>query len=187
MVPKSPPTTLSTNTAMPPSRTTSNHKGKEPAEATDSGAKPAPSVQEPAVPWDDIDVGSVIKLKGKVGEFRGIRQIDVIKIEIIRSTDAEVKCWNEVLTFRRDVLSVPWVVTKEGEEECRRKMEKEERRQRRKNETKDERRRRKEREERARAKQTETNPPPKAEKRRVKYPSLAVIKASAGKYDALGI
>ena len=175
---------------------------------------PAPSVATPLVPWDDVDVGAVVKVKGRVGTDWGRKRIEVIKIEIIRSTNQEVRCWDEVVAFRQDILRNHWVVT-EVEEEAFRKVamrEKkwksregmgkgtdvkvlkavaEERRQRRHKETDEQRRKRK-------GKDSEKFEP--ASKRRKdqdgegfvpqsknNYPSSAVRRGAAGKYEALGI
>ena len=77
-----------------------------------------PSVQNPLIFWDGIDVGSVLKIKGHVTAFRDVKQVDVIKIDVIRGTDSEVKCWEEVYTFRQTVLSKAWVVTEEESAKC---------------------------------------------------------------------
>jgi hypothetical protein len=70
-------------------------------------------------------VGAVVKIKGGINTFRDQKQVEIIKVEVLKSTDQEVRCWNEVLEFRKDVLRVPWVVTPEQEEKCRRRAMKE--------------------------------------------------------------
>lgn len=90
-----------------------------------AGEKTQPSVQEPIVPWAEMDVGVVVKVKGRVSEFREQNQVEVVKVEVLRCTDEEVRCWNEVIDFRRDVLGKVWVVSKEQEERCRRVRERE--------------------------------------------------------------
>ena len=67
----------------------------------------------------NIDVGSVVKIKGGIRVFRGQRQIRLKSIVILGDTNAEVKCWNDVVKFKREVLSSPWVVSPEEEERCR--------------------------------------------------------------------
>lgn len=84
-----------------------------------------PSVEAPLVPWDEIDVGMVVKVKGKPNTFRAVKQVDIVKIELMRSTEQEVRCWNEVLAFRKEVLRVPWVVSQEAENRFRRRAERE--------------------------------------------------------------
>ena len=160
--------------------------------------KTAPSVQDPIVPWAEMDVGVVVKVKGRVGDYWKQIQVEVVKVEVLRSTDMEVKCWNEIMEFKRDVLGKAWVVTKAEEEKClklrnrelrgkgkgigknkdeKRKEEREEAKRKRKEmeRREEDAKRRKEREETLRA------------KNKVNYPSLAVRRAAAGRYDALGI
>ncbi|KAH8765842.1 hypothetical protein BGZ57DRAFT_767529 [Hyaloscypha finlandica] len=162
------------------------------------GDKTAPSVQEPIVPWDLMDVGTVIKVKGRIGDFWKQRQVEVVKVEVLWSTDQEVKCWNEVMDFRRDVLGKHWVVSRAEEEKCRRARERELRgkgkrdkgkdREEKRKEERDEVRRKKEierREEEAKRRK-ERNEAMNAQNK-VNYPSLAARRAAAGKYDALGI
>ncbi|KAI9761766.1 MAG: hypothetical protein M4579_000860 [Chaenotheca gracillima] len=58
-----------------------------------------------------IDLGSVVKIKGGIGEYRGVKQINLKRIHVVPSTAHEVKAWAELATFRADVLSRPWVVS----------------------------------------------------------------------------
>jgi hypothetical protein len=67
----------------------------------------------------NIDVGSVVKIKGGIGIFREQKQIRLKSIVTLADTNAEVKCWNDVVKFRREVLSSPWIVSQEEEERCR--------------------------------------------------------------------
>jgi len=163
-------------------------------------AKPTvPSTADPLIPWDDLDVGIVVKIKGKPNEFRDMKQIEIVKAEVMRSTQQEVRCWNEILVFRREVLDVIWVVGKEEEEKLRRKAERETKLERRgKNANREERKRRnkverRERNEegRKRRKEKEKEGEGLGPENKVNYPSLAVRKRIAekvkGKYDALGI
>jgi endo-1,3(4)-beta-glucanase len=173
----------------------------------EEGKKKEPSVEDPIVPWEEIDVGIVVKVKGRVGRnWMGVMQVEVIKVEVLGCTDMEVRCWNEVLAFRSDVLGRPWVVEKEDEEKCLRRRERELRHLRKEGKSKksemdkDEVRRkrkeleRKERhdEEVKRQKQEEIQDEGETNRRfnarnKINYPSLAVRRAAAGKNDALGI
>jgi Telomere regulation protein Stn1 len=67
----------------------------------------------------NIDVGSVVKIKGTIVVFREQMKVRLKAITVIRDTNAEVKCWNETVVFRREVLANPWVVTKRQERKCR--------------------------------------------------------------------
>jgi hypothetical protein len=165
------------------------------------GKKKEPSVEDPNVPWEEMDVGIVVKVKGRVGRnWMGVMQVEVIKVEVLGCTDMEVRCWNEVMAFRRDVLGRPWVVGKEDEEKCLRRRERELRHRRKEGKSKksemdkDEVRRkrkeleRKERhdEEVKRQKQKEIQHEEETNRRfnasnKKNYPSLAVRRAAAGK------
>jgi Telomere regulation protein Stn1 len=173
-------------------------KQKRKAEAEkkgNGGNKTAPSVLEPIVPWEQMEVGTVIKVKGRVGEYWKQTRVEVVKIEVLRSTDQEVKCWNEVMDFKRDVLGKAWIVTEEEEERCRRVRERE-LRGKGKGKDKDE-KRKQDREEARRkrkgiegkedtTKRTKERGEALTAKNMVNCPSLAMRKAAAGKYDALG-
>lgn len=82
-----------------------------------------------------LDIGSVVKVKGGITEFRGARQIQLKKIWALsstrkcdlrkdgkvadeRGTNEETRCWNEVVEFRRDVLSKPWILSEEEVKKC---------------------------------------------------------------------
>lgn len=60
-----------------------------------------------------LDVGTVIKVKAVIGEFRNVKQLELKRIYVIRTTGEEVKEWAEVARWKRDVLSKPWVLTPE--------------------------------------------------------------------------
>ncbi|KAG9245694.1 hypothetical protein BJ878DRAFT_563220, partial [Calycina marina] len=81
-----------------------------------------PSTEKPSVA-DGLDVGMVVKIKGKPNVFRDMKQIAIIKAEIILGTEVEVRCWNEVMSWRTGILSSPWEVSAEQEERFRRKAE----------------------------------------------------------------
>lgn len=161
-----------------------------------------PSVQNPVVPWGEIDLGTVIKVKGRINAWWSVLQVEAIKVEVLRGMDKEVRAWDEVREFRESVLGRPWVVSREEEEKCRRGMEKELRRAKRRpgkegkgkvkrdGGEKEGKRKDLERVKRLdgggkRRKELESER--LVEKKKVVYPSMAVRKAAAGKYDALGI
>ncbi|CAG8956131.1 hypothetical protein HYFRA_00012048 [Hymenoscyphus fraxineus] len=92
------------------------HKIIEREEANTTRPTPA----TPKIPWGDMDVGVVVKIKGRINTFRNQKQIEIVKIEILRSTDQEVSFWDYVLAFRQRILSIPWTLTQEEEDKCRR-------------------------------------------------------------------
>ncbi|POS85199.1 hypothetical protein EPUL_003765 [Erysiphe pulchra] len=84
----------------------------------------APSVLHPLVPWDRVHVGSVVKIKGKVDIWWNQKRIEIVKLDILRCTDLEVRCWNEVISFKQDILNKPWVLTQKQEHRCRKRANK---------------------------------------------------------------
>lgn len=197
------------------------------------GEKKTPSVQDPVVPWEEIDVGSIVKIKGRIGRnWLEQMQVEIIKVEVMKGLDAEVKAWNEIREFRNNVLEKPWVVSNEEEEKCRKIKERELRKaQKRAREEKGKGKHKKSTEQREKEheragertdkhlgqrslkrdeyysgdikkrkdlervqkldgvvkRRKEMDGESLGSKNKINYPSLAVRKAAAGKYDALGI
>ncbi|KAL8738637.1 MAG: hypothetical protein Q9181_000583 [Wetmoreana brouardii] len=91
-----------------------------------------------------IDIGSVVKIKGGISEFRGEKQITLERIFLVRTTNEEGSAWTENAIFYRDILGKPWVVSEREQQQAKREAEgvKREREAR-----KERKRRRKEREE----------------------------------------
>ncbi|KAH8599752.1 hypothetical protein B0O99DRAFT_610447 [Bisporella sp. PMI_857] len=164
-------------------------------------SKKEPSTTKPIVPFQDLDVGVLVKVKGKAVIFRENKQVHIVHLEVLRSTEQEIKFWNEVLTFNQTILSQAWLVSREEEERCRRKALKPQRK-----ESGEGRRRRKEAERKKRRQEKgnrseEDEPGPEPEKNirhkkkemkpepenRVNVPSFASRRRLKGKYDALGI
>ncbi|TQS36712.1 hypothetical protein Golomagni_02829 [Golovinomyces magnicellulatus] len=79
-----------------------------------------PSVLRPSIPWNDVDIGTVAKIKGRVAIWWDRRRIEIVKVEILKCTDLEVKCWNEIREFRKEILEIPWSLTRNEELQCRR-------------------------------------------------------------------
>lgn len=42
-----------------------------------------------------LDIGSVVKAKGTISEFRGIKQIDLKRIWVVTTTNEEAQAWAE--------------------------------------------------------------------------------------------
>ncbi|KAF2753989.1 hypothetical protein EJ05DRAFT_504592 [Pseudovirgaria hyperparasitica] len=64
---------------------------------------------------DDIvlDIGTVVSTKGIVCEFRGIRQLDLKRIKVLKTTLEEARLWANMSKFKNDVLNQSWVLTPE--------------------------------------------------------------------------
>ncbi|KAI9745567.1 MAG: hypothetical protein M1818_001101 [Claussenomyces sp. TS43310] len=69
----------------------------------------------------DIEVGSVVKIRGRIGIYRDQKQLQLVGpkgMTMLRDTNEEVMCWNDALKFKADVLARPWKVTEEEEKKC---------------------------------------------------------------------
>lgn len=93
----------------------SNAKPGSKDAATDASPKPA-------VP-PEVDVGTVVDVKGGLAVFRGQKQIRILKVAILRSTEQEVAFWDKVEQLRRDVLDRPWTLTDREARRCRKDEE----------------------------------------------------------------
>ncbi|GAP87115.2 putative ob-fold nucleic acid binding domain-containing protein [Rosellinia necatrix] len=67
----------------------------------------------------DIDVGTVLDVKGRVTLFRGQKQIKIQKATPVFSTNQEVLFWDKIRDFRREALSEPWALTDREVRRCR--------------------------------------------------------------------
>ncbi|KAK2049892.1 OB-fold nucleic acid binding domain-containing protein [Colletotrichum somersetense] len=76
---------------------------------------------QPQPPADcvDVDVGSVVDVKGGLATFRDEMQIKVEKIKILRSTAQEVELWERRTRFRDEVLLQPWVLSQKQIRKCK--------------------------------------------------------------------
>jgi hypothetical protein len=125
-------------------------------------------VFEVIIDGQQVDIGTILNIKGTISEFRGQKQLELKRARILRTTNDEARAWAEVAAFKREVLSTPWHISstehrqikkelklrkKQDEEEQRHEAEREAKLQRRreaydeymaKREEKLERRRRKE-------------------------------------------
>lgn len=70
-----------------------------------------------------VDIGSIVKVKGGLGEFRGGKQILLERIWTVKSTTEEAAAWAENLDFRRNVLAKPWIVKEDEMRAARREAE----------------------------------------------------------------
>ncbi|KAI0164193.1 hypothetical protein GGR57DRAFT_278519 [Xylariaceae sp. FL1272] len=70
-------------------------------------------------PPSNVDIGSVVDVKGSIQLFRGQKQIKIQKLVRIHSTDQEVLFWDKIRAFRRDVLSEPWLLSDREVRKCR--------------------------------------------------------------------
>ncbi|KAF2853127.1 hypothetical protein T440DRAFT_515855 [Plenodomus tracheiphilus IPT5] len=69
-------------------------------------------VFEVLVDQHSLDIGTVIKAKGTISMFRGIKQLDLKRIWVVATTNEEAQAWAEAAAFKQSVLSKPWHISK---------------------------------------------------------------------------
>lgn len=93
---------------------------------TRKGGEEAAKVVEKApkrVVPEEVDVGTVVDMKGGLSVFRGNKQIKILKATVLRSTEQEVAFWEKIQKFRREVLDKPWTLTDKEVRRCRKEEE----------------------------------------------------------------
>jgi hypothetical protein len=68
-------------------------------------------VFEVTVDHQPVDIGTVIKAKATLSEFRGAKQLDLKRICIVSTTNEEAQAWAETAAFKHTTLSKPWHLT----------------------------------------------------------------------------
>ncbi|KAI7284118.1 hypothetical protein KC345_g2479 [Hortaea werneckii] len=63
-----------------------------------------------------LQIGDVLKAKGTVGFFRNKRQLDLKRLFLVPSTNAEAQAWSETAKWKREVLSKPWLLTQDAKD-----------------------------------------------------------------------
>jgi len=58
-----------------------------------------------------LDIGTVVKVKGTVSEFRDFKQLELKRIWIVPTTNEEVRAWQETAAYKQKILSKPWRLT----------------------------------------------------------------------------
>lgn len=76
--------------------------------------------------YTDIDVGSVVDVKGGLSTFRDEKQITIEKMHSVKCTAQEVSLWEKRARFRKDVLDKPWVLRDRDIRRCRKQAERSE-------------------------------------------------------------
>lgn len=74
-------------------------------------------------PYGDVDIGTIVDIKGSLTTYREEKQIKIEKLLPVRSTMQEVALWEKRNKFHTDVLAKPWVLSPEVVRKCRRKAE----------------------------------------------------------------
>ncbi|PON28607.1 hypothetical protein TGAM01_v202454 [Trichoderma gamsii] len=79
-----------------------------------------------ADPYADIDVGTVVDVKGGLSTYRDERQINIEKMVIVKNTAQEVVLWEKRTKFHRDILDIPWLLRDKDIRHCCREAERSE-------------------------------------------------------------
>ncbi|KAF2737101.1 hypothetical protein EJ04DRAFT_431724 [Polyplosphaeria fusca] len=68
-------------------------------------------VFEVTVNHQPLDIGTVIKAKCTISEFRSQKQLELKRVWIVRTTNEEAEAWAETAAWKKQVLSTPWRLT----------------------------------------------------------------------------
>lgn len=79
-------------------------------------------VFEITIDHQNLNIGTVLKAKGTIAEFRGVKQLELKRVQIVSSTDEEARAWAETAAFKVEVLSLPWRVTSAQHSEIKSKI-----------------------------------------------------------------
>ncbi|KAF2744659.1 hypothetical protein M011DRAFT_460698 [Sporormia fimetaria CBS 119925] len=60
----------------------------------------------------EIDIGTVLKVKGTIAIYRDVKQLVTQRLFIVRTTEEEAKAWKQMSEFKKEVLDTPWRLTK---------------------------------------------------------------------------
>jgi hypothetical protein len=142
-----------------------------------------------ADPYADVDVGTVVDVKGGLSTYREERQINIERLVIVKSTAQEIMLWEKRTKFRREILDVPWLLRDKDIRRCLREAERSGRKKE-QNKVKEE-----EKKKQLRTKEADAKLPVRGLKRRGSHDDGAakrmrmIIKENAftGKYSALGL
>ncbi|WPH00273.1 Hypothetical protein R9X50_00309700 [Acrodontium crateriforme] len=63
-----------------------------------------------------ISIGSIIRAKGTIGDYRGQRQINLKMAALVKDTNEETKAWMDTLQWKSSMFSTPWILTKEQQD-----------------------------------------------------------------------
>lgn len=74
-------------------------------------------------PFNDIDIGHVLDVKGSLSSFKGQMQIKIEKFTLVKSTAHEIVLWQKKSRFQRDILHKPWILKPGVIRRCRKEAE----------------------------------------------------------------
>ncbi|KAL8952159.1 MAG: hypothetical protein Q9222_001913 [Ikaeria aurantiellina] len=88
------------------------------------------TTSEGKVSLQEIDVGSVVKIKGGLSEFRGEKQATLERISLVHTTNEEVEAWAQNTAFYQHTLSRPWTISERERQQAKLKATGKERKRR---------------------------------------------------------
>jgi hypothetical protein len=86
-------------------------------------------VFEVTVDQQPLDIGSVLKAKCTISEFRGVKQLELKRVSIVKTTDEEARAWTETAAFRQKVLARPWHISSSEHKKIKHDIKTEKKRQ----------------------------------------------------------
>ena len=72
-----------------------------------------------------VDVGTVIKAKGTLTQFRHNMQLEMKRVSVVHTTAEEAQSWAQAAEFKENVLSRPWIITVQEQDEFRQQEQRE--------------------------------------------------------------
>ncbi|KAJ4194057.1 Hypothetical protein NCS54_00393100 [Fusarium falciforme] len=96
------------------------------ATATDAASKVDANPLAAAAILANINVGTVVDVKGGISTFREERQLNIEKMVPLRGTAQEVALWEKRIKFQSEVLAKPWVLRNRDIRRCRKEAERSE-------------------------------------------------------------
>lgn len=78
------------------------------------------------LPYEQLDVGHVVDVKGRLTSFRDEMQIEIVKMTTLRSTEQEITLWERRTKFRQEILDKPWILTERQIRRCQTETDPEE-------------------------------------------------------------
>jgi hypothetical protein len=84
-------------------------------------------VFELTVDRQQVDIGTTIKAKCTISEFRGAKQLEMKRAWIVSTTNEEAQAWAETAAFKREVLSRPWHISSTEHKRIRKEIKMEQR------------------------------------------------------------
>lgn len=82
-------------------------------------------VFEVKVDQHPLDIGTVIKAKCTISEFREQKQLELKRVWVVLNTNEEAQAWAETAAFKQKVLSTPWHISSTEHRRIKREIQSE--------------------------------------------------------------